>query len=86
MREGLSLTEQLANLREKSRKRIPEEKLIAMDRAGQELAASGIAESCLTVGDSAPEFALPNAVGKIVSLAGLLERGPLVLSFYRGGW
>jgi len=86
MRKRPSLTEILATWREKSRKRIPEEKLTVMDKAGQDLAASGIAESCLHVGDTAPEFALPNAVGKVVSLAELLERGPVVLSFYRGGW
>ncbi|MFI4975242.1 MAG: peroxiredoxin-like family protein [Caulobacterales bacterium] len=34
----------------------------------------------------APEFALPNALGKPVLLADLLRRGPLIISFYRGSW
>lgn len=29
---------------------------------------------------------MPNATGQIVSLAEVLTRGPVVLSFYRGGW
>ena len=47
---------------------------------------SNLARTALTVGDRAPDFSLPNAVGKAVSLADLLARGPVVISFYRGGW
>jgi peroxiredoxin Q/BCP len=36
----------------------------------------------LTPGDRAPEFALPDQDGRTVSLAELLEDGPLVLYFY----
>ncbi|MEO9594268.1 peroxiredoxin-like family protein [Rhodopirellula bahusiensis] len=38
------------------------------------------------VGEDAPEFELPNAKGETVSLASLLERGPVVVTFYRGSW
>lgn len=34
----------------------------------------------------APEFKLPNAEGEIKSLSEFLETGPVILSFYRGGW
>ncbi len=34
------------------------------------------------VGDQAPDFTLPDAEGKQVSLSGLLARGPVVLYFY----
>jgi peroxiredoxin len=37
-------------------------------------------------GDYAPDFSLPNARGRAVSLSGALENGPVVLTFYRGGW
>jgi peroxiredoxin len=47
---------------------------------------SGLARTALTVGDRAPAFSLPNAVGETVSLAALLARGAAVISFYRGGW
>lgn len=40
----------------------------------------------LDVGDQAPDFALPNAMGREVRLSALLERGPVVLTFYRGAW
>ncbi len=37
-------------------------------------------------GRKAPDFVLPNADGQSVSLADLLEQGPVVLTFYRGSW
>ena len=40
----------------------------------------------ITVGDIAPDFVLPNADGKAKKLSTILEHGPVVLSFYRGGW
>ena len=40
----------------------------------------------LGIGDRAPDFELPNAIGRTVSLGDLLTRGPVVLTFYRGVW
>jgi peroxiredoxin len=57
-----------------------------MRRATAELIASGVALQALTVGDKAPAFELNDANSSYVSLASLLERGPLVLTFYRGFW
>ena len=47
---------------------------------------AGVVERALKIGDQAPDFTLPDQVGKPVSLRGLLERGPVVLTFFRGGW
>jgi hypothetical protein len=82
----MSLTEDLTKRREESRAMIPPDALAVMDKATDELLRSGIVEQSLKPGESAPDFVLPNALGKEVSLAGLLNKGPLVLSFYRGGW
>jgi hypothetical protein len=82
----MSLTEELAKYREGSRNRIPAEKLSVMDRATLDLAQSGILAKCLKAGDVAPEFVLPNAENKPVALAELLAKGPVIVSFYRGGW
>ena len=51
-----------------------------------ELSQSGIAERSLQVGQTAPDFALPNAHGEIVKLAELRAQGPVVVMFYRGEW
>jgi len=57
-----------------------------MQRATEELIASNAASRALKVGDHAPEFELADADGKLLSSAQLLEKGPLVVTFYRGVW
>jgi peroxiredoxin len=36
--------------------------------------------------DIAPDFGLTNAIGKKVQLSDYLKKGPVVLTWYRGGW
>lgn len=43
-------------------------------------------ESDITIGSTAPDFTLPNADGEEKTLSELLQNGPVILSFYRGGW
>lgn len=52
----------------------------------QRLLNSNITDHAKKVGDSAPDFRLPSVKGGEISLKELLERGPVVVSFYRGGW
>jgi AhpC/TSA family len=40
----------------------------------------------LKVGDKAPDFALPNGDGKLVTLSEYTQRSPVLLIFYRGFW
>lgn len=44
------------------------------------------AEQGLRVGDKAPDFTLNDSHGNPVNLYSLLEKGPVVLTWYRGGW
>ncbi len=46
----------------------------------------GTLDSALENGDTAPSFELKNAEGKLVKLSDYLEVGPVVLTWYRGGW
>ncbi|QXP58062.1 AhpC/TSA family protein [Cellulophaga sp. HaHa_2_95] len=43
-------------------------------------------KNALKIGEKAPNFELPNPEGKIISLATLLDKGPVVVTFYRGSW
>ncbi len=54
----------------------------AIDR----LAESGVLEGVKTKGDKAPDFELSDANGNTVNFKDLLAEGPVVLTFYRGGW
>ncbi len=57
-----------------------------MDKAQQALKDSRIAERALAAGNDASDFTLPNARGEQVSSEALRQQGPIVVSFYRGGW
>ncbi len=50
------------------------------------VSAEAAANRALGVGDRAPDFALPDAMGRTVRLRDLLADGPVVLAFYRGAW
>ncbi len=65
---------------------LPPERRETMGGIMRRVLASKIEEGALGVGDRCSEFELSDAEGQPVSLAGLLNSGPLVLSFYRGGW
>lgn len=52
----------------------------------RKLADSGIAALAPRVGAKAADFSLPDTSGKVVTLSGLVGRGPAVVTFYRGGW
>jgi peroxiredoxin len=57
-----------------------------MHKATADLIAAGQAERALKIGDRAPSFTLPNADEILVSSDEMLAHGPLVVTFYRGGW
>ena len=42
--------------------------------------------NALAISAQAPNFTLPNEVNQTVELAGLLAKGPVVVTFYRGSW
>ena len=67
-------------------KHAPPEVLAGLGAEIKKLTESGIARQALQVGGKAPDFTLPDAQGKPVTLSALLERGPAVVTFYRGGW
>jgi peroxiredoxin len=45
-----------------------------------------VASHALRAGDAAPDFLLPDAYGRLHSSEQLRREGPLVVSFFRGGW
>lgn len=66
--------------------KVPAALVAAMYHADLAVGASGILDAALRAGDHAPDFTLPNARGGVVRLSHALASGPVVLSFYRGGW
>lgn len=66
--------------------RIGRDTAAAFVRAEAEVLASGIGQLAPKVGDTAHDFTLPDATGRTLRLYALLDQGPVVLVFYRGGW
>jgi peroxiredoxin len=64
---------------------IPEPVAQRITAAIAEVEASGAVRG-LAVGDQAPGFSLPDALGRAISLRERLSVGPVVLVFYRGEW
>ena len=58
----------------------------AYDEFLERLDAGQVAAEAVKPGDAMPAFLLPNAEGRLVASAGLLAQGPLVVTFFRGGW
>jgi alkyl hydroperoxide reductase subunit AhpC len=50
------------------------------------LSAIDMTAQSLKAGDPMPHFLLPNVDSRLVNSRELLERGPLVVSFFRGEW
>lgn len=82
----MSLQVELQDLYNGFTKKVPPEVLNLMLDTTRRLVDSGIAEKSLHVGEQAPDFELPNPEGDKINLHSLLEKGPVVLNFYRGGW
>ena len=82
----MKLQDRLNRIREGFEKQVPPEALSIMHRATEDLRGSGIMDGALKEGQNATSFALENSQGIRVSLSELLERGPVVLTFFRGHW
>lgn len=81
-----SLREQTQGLYEEYQRTVPKEIMNVIDQATDNLVASSIGQSCLQKGGKVKDFTLPDAYGNHVTLSELLKQGPVILSFYRGGW
>ncbi|WP_417898916.1 peroxiredoxin-like family protein [Bacillus haimaensis] len=80
-----TLLEEIQAYKEAFKQKAPEEKQKLMAQATKELEESGVAQG-LKEGDQVPDFILPDAKGKMVSITEELTNGPVILTFYRGGW
>ena len=82
----MGLDQQLAEFKAEFVRTAPAERVGLYEAKIEELRESFALESAIGVGAIAPDFRLPDAKGNAVSLSDLLRRGPVVVTFYRGGW
>lgn len=80
------LKQQIAAFQKEMLPKIPKEVLDVLVRTTEDQVKSGIADKALKVGDTVPDFTLPNVRGEAVTLSDVLEKGPAIVAFYRGAW
>jgi peroxiredoxin len=81
----MPLKDQLAEYRDGWFKRVPADRQAIMERHIAQL-RDGLAKKALKAGDRAPAIVLGNVHGKTVDVGAQLKSGPVVVTFYRGGW
>ena len=82
----MSLLEQIEAFKVEFTKNVPAESRQKMQEATEALIATGIEQQVLKQGQEFPSFELPNATGQTIRLDDQLKNGPVVITFYRGGW
>lgn len=82
----MGLEQQLAAFRAEFARTAPAGRVALYEAKIEELRASFALKAAIGFGDLAPDFELPDVRGNFISLFDLLQRGPVVVTFYRGGW
>ncbi len=82
----MKLQDRLDDIKRQFELNAPLETKTLMHQTTEDLVQSGIMEKVLKIGDAVPAFTLPDAQGNLFSSQALLDKGPLVIGFYRGVW
>jgi peroxiredoxin len=82
----MSLNERLAALTAQFKSAMSADESAVVEQAAELLRRSGIADRAVKVGQAAPDFTLKDEDGTSVSLAQTREKGPVIVTFYRGVW
>src|SRR5690242_18759249 len=83
---NIPLQQQLDELLAHAAERIPAEIRNQLLSPIQQVVLAGASEQAIKEGEAAPDFTLPDAAGRSVTLSELLKQGPVVVTFYRGAW
>jgi peroxiredoxin len=82
----VTIHEQSEQLKAAAAERLPADIVEAFDRSIEDLLDQGVPAGTVKVGDSLEPFTLSDATETPVTLDQLVESGPAVMVFYRGGW
>lgn len=82
----MTLKSQLNSFQTSWKDRVGPETVALVTAANERLATSGLPGRMRKTGDSFPAATLPDATRQQVDLTVRLQQGPLIVSFYRGGW
>jgi len=81
------LIDEINKYKEGFKQKVPQEFQEVMIKTTEELKKTSLSKNALSIGSTAKDFALLNAVNQTVSLDALLKENDfLVINFYRGQW
>lgn len=82
----MSLQEDLSTLKAQYLALIPKEVTKTMFADLEKLDKSGLVVGAPKAGEKLKDFSLSNQLGEVQNLTQLRAKGPVVVTFYRGGW
>jgi peroxiredoxin len=82
----VTIREQSERLKAAAAERLPAEVVGVFDRSIQDLLDQGVPAGTVAAGQTLESFTLDDATGAPVTLDQIVETGPAVIVFYRGGW
>ena len=85
-RQQMSLKAQLDACRRAFEAGTPAGIVAALEGSVAELVQTGLVRQAVKAGERAPLFRLRSDTGDLVALSEALDRGPVVVSFFSGGW
>ena len=80
------MREQSLQIQAAASEHLPAEVAEVFEQSIRDLVDQGVPSDAVAVGDTLPSFTLSDATGTLVTLDQLVENGPAVIVFYRGGW
>lgn len=81
-----NLKQQIEELNENLAKQLPVEVLEMFGKSIQDLKSSEIEENSIAIGERFPDFNLPNTTNETIELKELLQKGKVIVAFFRGNW
>jgi peroxiredoxin len=82
----LTIHEQSEQLKAAAAEHLPAEVLDVFNQSIEDFLDQGVPTDSINAGDVLEPFTLDDATGTPVSLDQIVENGPAVIVFYRGGW
>ncbi|WP_413511335.1 peroxiredoxin-like family protein [Myroides odoratus] len=81
-----TLAQQIAELNENLAQQVPSEVLELFSRSIEELKIQNLEADTLAIGQPFPNFNLENASNERIELKELLQKGRVIVAFFRGNW
>lgn len=81
-----TLAQQIDELNKNLTQQVPPEVLTSFGQSIEDVKKLQLEDHCIKVGDTFPNFQLKNTTNQVIELNDLLQKGPVIISFFRGSW